>query len=111
LMLDDGIVQGRRVLNHDWIAHSLASRVAISDSDPYADFYGYMWYAKAEAVGSHKIEVHFASGNGGNKIYVVPSLHIVIAITSSAYNQRYGQQRSQEILLKILAAVGSKRGT
>ena len=44
LMLDDGIVHGTRILNHDWIARSLASQVAISDSDPYADFYGYMWY-------------------------------------------------------------------
>jgi CubicO group peptidase (beta-lactamase class C family) len=104
LMLDDGVVNGQRILSHDWIAHSLASLVPISDSDPYADFYGYMWYAKAEPVGSHKIEVHFASGNGGNKIYIVPSLHMVIAITSSAYGQSYGQRRSQDILLKILAA-------
>jgi CubicO group peptidase (beta-lactamase class C family) len=111
LMLDDGIVQGTRVLNHGWITQSLASQVAISDSDPYADFYGYMWHTKAESVGSHKIEVHFASGNGGNKIYVVPSLRMVIAITSSAYNQGYGQRRSQDILLKILAAVRSKMGT
>jgi CubicO group peptidase (beta-lactamase class C family) len=104
LMLDDGIVGGRRILAHDWIAQSLASQVAISDSDPYADFYGYMWYTKAEPVGNHKVEVHFASGNGGNKIYVVPSLHIVVAITSSAYGHGYGQRRSQDILLKVLAA-------
>jgi CubicO group peptidase (beta-lactamase class C family) len=104
LMLDDGVVHEERILNHDWIAHSLASQVAISDSDPYADFYGYMWYTKAEPVGSHGIEVHFASGNGGNKIYIVPSLHMVITITSSAYGQSYGQRRSQDILLKILAA-------
>jgi CubicO group peptidase (beta-lactamase class C family) len=104
LMLDDGMVHGQRILNHDWIARSLASQVAISDSDPYADFYGYMWYTKAEPVGSQRIEVHFASGNGGNKIYIVPSLHMVIAVTSSAYNQGYGQRRSQDILLKILAA-------
>jgi CubicO group peptidase (beta-lactamase class C family) len=111
LMLDDGIVHGTRILNHDWITRSLASQVAISDSDPYADSYGYMWYTSAEPVGSRKIEVHFASGNGGNKIYIVPSLHMVIAITSSAYNQGYGQRRSQDILLKILAAAGSKMGT
>jgi hypothetical protein len=55
---------------------------------------------KAEPVGSHRIEVHFASGNGWNKIYIVPSLHMVLAITSSAYNQRYGQRRSQDILLR-----------
>ena len=103
LVLNDGVVNGRRFLSHDWIARSLASQVAISDSDPYADFYGYMWYTKAEPIDGHNIGVHFASGNGGNKIYVVPSLHIVVAITSSAYNTNYGQRRSQDILWKILA--------
>jgi CubicO group peptidase (beta-lactamase class C family) len=108
LMLNDGVVSGRRVLTRDWITQSLASQIAISDSDPYADFYGYMWYTKAEPAGDHKVEVHFASGSGGNKIYVVPSLDMVVAITSSAYGQRYGQRRSQDILLRILAATHSK---
>jgi CubicO group peptidase (beta-lactamase class C family) len=107
LLLNDGIVNGKRILNHDWIAASLAKQVAISDSDPYADFYGYMWYTKAEPVGAHTVEVHFASGNGGNKIYIIPSLRMVVAITSSAYGQNYGQRRSQDILLKILAATSS----
>jgi hypothetical protein len=61
-------------------------------------------YTKAEPVGDRSIPVHFASGNGGNKIYVVPSLDMVVAITSSAYNQRYGQKRSQDILLEVLSA-------
>jgi len=104
LMLNDGIVNGRRLLSHEWIARSLASQVAISDSDPYADFYGYMWYTKAQPIGGQNIEVHFASGNGGNKIYIVPSLHMVVAITSSAYNTNYGQRRSQDIFRKILTA-------
>jgi CubicO group peptidase (beta-lactamase class C family) len=108
LMLKDGVANGRRILTHDWVAKSLASQVAISDSDPYADFYGYMWYTKAEAVGDRKVEVHFASGNGGNKIYIVPSADMVVAITSSAYGQRYGQRRSQDILLRILAATSPK---
>lgn len=103
LMLNDGVVNGRRLVSREWIARSQASQVAISDSDPYADFYGYMWYTKTEPIGDHSIEVHFASGNGGNKIYIVPSLHMVIAITSSAYNTNYGQRRSQDILWKILA--------
>jgi CubicO group peptidase (beta-lactamase class C family) len=62
LLLNDGIVNGKRILNHDWIATSLVKQVAISDSDPYANFYGYMWYTKAEPVGAHNVEVHFASG-------------------------------------------------
>jgi hypothetical protein len=63
-----------------------------------------MWYSKSEQVGDRTIPVHFASGNGGNKIYIIPSLGMVVAITSSAYNQKYGQRRSQDILLKVLAA-------
>jgi CubicO group peptidase (beta-lactamase class C family) len=108
LMLNDGVVNGRRIVAHDWITQSLASQIAISDSDPYADFYGYMWYTKTESVGEHKIEVHFASGNGGNKIYIITSLNMVVAITSSAYGQHYGQQRSQDILLRVLAATHAK---
>jgi CubicO group peptidase (beta-lactamase class C family) len=104
LMLNDGLVDGRRIVSHDWVANSLASQVPISDSDPYSDFYGYMWYTKAEPVGDHKVTVHFASGNGGNKIYIIPSLHMVVAITSSAHGTRWGQWRSQDILLKILTA-------
>jgi CubicO group peptidase (beta-lactamase class C family) len=105
LMLMDGVVDGRRILSHDWIERSMAAQVSIHDSDPYADFYGYMWYSKEELVGDRKISVHFASGNGGNKIYIVPSLRMVIAITSSAYNTKWGQRRSQDILLRILSSV------
>ena len=104
LILKDGVVDGHSVVSHDWIASSVANQVAISGSDPYADYYGYMWYTKAEPVAERRITVHFASGNGGNKIYIVPSLHMVVAITSSAYSTRWGQRRSQDILLKVLAA-------
>jgi CubicO group peptidase (beta-lactamase class C family) len=104
LMLNDGVVNGRRLVSHEWIVRSLASQVGIPNGDPYADSYGYMWYTKAEPINGHNIEVHFASGNGGNKIYIVPSLHMVVAITSSAYNTNYGQRRSQNILWKILTA-------
>jgi len=48
--------------------------------------------------------VHFASGNRGNKICVVPSRAIVVAITSSAYSQLHRHKRSPGILLKVLPA-------
>lgn len=98
-----GRVDGKRIVAQSWITRSIASQVAIGKSDPYADAYGYMWYTRAEPVGDQRVEVHFASGNGGNKIYIVPSRHMVVAITSSAYGHGYGQRRSQEILLKVLA--------
>jgi CubicO group peptidase (beta-lactamase class C family) len=104
LFLQKGRYHDRQVVSQAWVEQCVASQVPISAVDPYADFYGYMWYTKPEPVGDHAILVHFASGNGGNKIYVVPSLDMVIAITSSAYNQPYRHKRSQDILLKVLSA-------
>ena len=103
MYLDHGLVESKRVLDSEWIEQSWAKLVSISKSDPYADFYGYMWYSRDEPTGASPTPVHFASGNGGNKIYVVPSRHLVIAITSSAYGHGYGQRRSQSILLSILS--------
>ena len=104
LYLNNGTFNGHQLVSRNWVQTSLASQVPIAFSDPYADFYGYMWYTKPEPVAGHTILVHFASGNGGNKIYIIPSLDMVVAITSSAYGTNYGQRRSQDILLKILSA-------
>ena len=103
LYLQRGKYHGRRIVSQAWVEQSMASRVPISATDPYADFYSNMWYTKAEPVGDGSVLVHFASGNGGNKIYIVPSLDVVVAITSSAYNHGYGQKRSQDILLRLLS--------
>jgi len=104
LMRNGGVVAGKRILNRAWVKTSLAVQLPISNGDPYADYYGYMWYTRAESVSTKHIPVHFASGNGGNEVYIVPSLRLIVAITSSAYNTNYGQRRSQEILLDIPAA-------
>jgi CubicO group peptidase (beta-lactamase class C family) len=104
LILHSGKLKGHGIVARDWVKRSVANQVPISAFDPYSDFYGYMWYSKAEPLGKRSIVVHFASGNGGNKIYVVPALDIVVAVTSSAYHHRYGQLRSQDILLKVISA-------
>lgn len=92
----------RQVVSERWIRDSLAIHVRTSAVDPYADGYGYLWYARRHHVHGRDLDVSFASGNGGNKIYVVPELQLVVAITSSAYGRGYGQRRSQDILLAIL---------
>lgn len=104
MVLDGGRYGGRQVLSSTWIEDSLKSRIDIGAVDPFADGYGYFWYARALPVGDGAVDVHFASGNGGNKIYVVPSRRIVVSVTSSAYGRGYGQRRSQAILTAILEA-------
>lgn len=104
LVLDEGVVDGRRVMAADWLRAVLAPRVAIGDVDRYADHYGYFWYRKTYRLAGENISVAFASGNGGNKIYVIPTRRMVVAVASAAYGKPYGQRRSEEILEALLAA-------
>jgi CubicO group peptidase (beta-lactamase class C family) len=104
MVRNKGRHRGRQIVGAAWLRTALAPKVRISASDPYADGYGYFWYSKVQTVGGQRIPVSFASGNGGNKIYVVPSRHLVVAITSSAYGRGYGQRRSESILKAILSA-------
>ena len=104
LVLDKGMVRDQRVIAADWITAALAPRVAIGDVDRYADQYGYFWYGKTYDVAGKKIGVSFASGNGGNKIYVIAARRMVVAVASSAYGKPYGQRRSEDILKALLAA-------
>jgi CubicO group peptidase (beta-lactamase class C family) len=100
----NGTFEGRSVLSASWIEQSVQTRVAIADVDPYADGYGYFWYAKRLRVAEADVPLTFASGNGGNKIYVIPAFGLVVAVTSAAYGRGYGQRRSQSILQSLLAA-------
>ncbi|MGX9734470.1 serine hydrolase domain-containing protein [Janthinobacterium aestuarii] len=104
MVLDDGVVDGKRVIDTAWLHAALAPRVAIGAGDRYADSYGYFWYAKTQDIGGQKIAAHFASGNGGNKIYVIPARRMVVSIASGAYGKPYGQRRSEDILKAILKA-------
>ena len=103
MVLDQGRWKTRMVVNKDWIAESIGSHVDLDEIDRYADSYGYFWFTKTIMMGHEPILVHFASGNGGNKIYVVPGRHMVVAITSGAYDHRYGHERSWAILMALLS--------
>lgn len=107
MCLQRGSFGSRSVVNEKWIAQSTASIVPIAQVDPFADAYGYMWYAKSHDAGGRPVRVNFASGNGGNKIYTIPALRMTVGITSSAYGRPYAQRRSQRILTRILQAVNA----
>lgn len=111
MALDGGVWQGHAIVRADTLRAILAPRVRIAAVDPYADDYGWFWYRRTQHVGGRAIEVVFASGNGGNKLYLVPALRMVVAIQSSAYGRGYGQRRSQDILRALLAAAAPDDGT
>ena len=103
LYLNEGRWGNQEILPASWVHSSFEKRFAVPWNG--YDHYGYGWYSHALEVGERTFNYHFASGNGGNKIYIFPDEQMVVVIQSAAYNTRYGQRRSDEVLRRVLSAV------
>ncbi|MEM1119836.1 MAG: serine hydrolase [Bacteroidota bacterium] len=108
LMLDNGRWNGQQILSSDFVKKSIEKKFDISDNDPWAHGYGYMWYLAKIDIKGQTIDYYYASGNGGNKIFVIPELNMVVTTLSSAYGTRYGQRRSHGYLEAVLRATIKK---
>jgi CubicO group peptidase (beta-lactamase class C family) len=85
LVLNHGRWQGRQVISADWIDRSTARHTAIGSTG-----YGYLWWHQsfdvATSAGKRRVDTIRASGNGGQKIFIIPSLEAVVVFTGGAYN-------------------------
>ena len=103
LFLTDGRWQGAQVLPESWVRESLVGRYPV----PWENYdeYGYGWYTHELIVDGRTFRYALASGNGGNKIYVLPAEQMVVAVQSAAYNRRHGHPRSLAVLRLVLSAI------
>jgi CubicO group peptidase (beta-lactamase class C family) len=105
LIINKGVWQGQQVVSSHWIDMLDDVKFDISKSNPFVTGYGYLWYTGLKKVNNKKYNYICASGNGGNLLFVVPSENLVVSLTSSAYGQGYGHQRSHNIFHLILKAI------
>lgn len=102
MVLNKGLHNNQQIVSSAWIEESLTPKVDVSAFESNAVGYGYYWFYQEQSLNGKITQVYFASGNGGNKIYVVPELHMVVTILSRAYGHGYGHRRSESILKSIL---------
>lgn len=80
LYLNNGIWDGKEIVSKTWIEESLKGRFEWA----YGYHYGYLWYIRREKAENQSKEyiTYSASGAGGQKIWVIPELDIVMVATS-----------------------------
>ncbi|GIL39937.1 serine hydrolase domain-containing protein [Roseiterribacter gracilis] len=106
LYLQLGEWNGTQLMPRAWVEESTRAQlpaVPFPDTD-----YGYLlWLNKFTPKGAAApVATYAMSGNGGNKVYVIPSLDMVVVITSTNYNTRGMHQQSETLLTDyILPAV------
>jgi CubicO group peptidase (beta-lactamase class C family) len=96
LMLSDGRHQGQQLIPAKWVAESFKPRAMIDEARKMS--YGYLWWINQFDVNGQTLTAYAAAGNGGNYLFILPSLDASVVITSTAYNTPYMHQQSRAIL-------------
>ncbi len=85
LILSGGAWRGERVLAPAWIERSTRAHTQVDGHD-----YGYLWWLDElpvkSARGVARYPVVYAAGNGGQCVFVIPALELVVATAGRAYN-------------------------
>lgn len=106
LYLNGGAWNGKLIVPEPWVKTSTQPHAQIDDDTRY----GYLWWLKSFAAGDKSYAAFYMSGNGGNKVVVIPELHLVTVITSTNYNTQGMHQQTDRLLSDyILSSVNSAK--
>lgn len=91
LVLDEGVWQGRQIVSAGWIKQMTAQQSPRGWWFGFArSSYGYLWWQGRSSIDSRDIDWVGALGRGGQRLYVVPNLSLVVAVTAGLYESSHG---------------------
>jgi CubicO group peptidase (beta-lactamase class C family) len=85
---------GVQVVSEAWVRRSTRPHVRIDDETEYGDF----WWLKTVRAAGRAFSTAYMSGNGGNKVILLPELDAVVVITSTNFNTRGMHEQTERIL-------------
>jgi CubicO group peptidase (beta-lactamase class C family) len=99
LMLNHGAWGDRQVVSTDWIAKSLTPRFQANGYFGNLFFYGYQWWMGRSLWGDKEVKWAAAMGLGGQRIFIVPELDLVVMCTGGLYGRPKDGQGAIDILV------------
>lgn len=104
LYKNGGWWDGKQIIPRNWVAQSFTKQVALPDREN--EYYGYLFWNKTYRVNGKRLEAFYATGNGGNKIFVFKDQPLVVVVTATAYNKPYGHSQVDRIMERhVLPAI------
>ncbi|TYL98405.1 serine hydrolase [Bradyrhizobium rifense] len=102
LVLDRGQWNGQQIVSADWIAQSTTPRFQAIGFFGSTQFYGYQWWMGRSLAGNREIKWVAAFGWGGQRIFIVPELDLVMMTTAAQYGQPKEGLAAIDILSNIV---------
>lgn len=78
LFLNEGQLGGKQIVSAEWVRASTRAQISTGNAVPYGPTYGYLWWSGR--YGSY--DYYFANGFGGQFIFNVPALRLVVVARS-----------------------------
>jgi CubicO group peptidase (beta-lactamase class C family) len=105
LVLNRGLWHGRRIVPAAWIKEMTAPQIPpwwLLNGEAGAQSYGYLWWRGRSWVRDRPFEWIGGLGWGGQRLYVVPRLDMVVVVTAGAYYRpSYAQDLAGERALAM----------
>jgi CubicO group peptidase (beta-lactamase class C family) len=103
LVLARGIWKGQQIVPAEWIDQSIAPQIGCPDT---IYFHGYHWWLGRSFVSNREVKWAAGVGLGGQRIFIVPVLDLVVVVTAGLYNSPIQHWLPLHILNRyVLAAI------
>jgi CubicO group peptidase (beta-lactamase class C family) len=91
LFLNGGRWTDQQIVPEGWVAAAPIGRVTPTTFEPRPDFalnvgYGYQWWSTRYATSHGEVDVYIMSGNGQQRVMVVPELSLAVTMFAGHYN-------------------------
>ncbi|MBK5277547.1 MAG: serine hydrolase, partial [Bacteroidia bacterium] len=100
LYLNQGSWNGKQIISSDWIKESTTPKIKSGATLGY----GYFWWTRDFAWKGKKVSSYFAWGYGGQYIFVIPEVQIVIVMSGSNWGTN-PEGQSVEMVEQILSSI------
>ena len=108
LYLNKGKWKNTRILSKRWVEKSFKDYLNLENTSE-KNGYGYLWWHHSYEINGKEIKSIEARGAGGQYIFVIPEMNIVVVITSGNYRNNKGQQPEKILEKYILPALIKKQ--
>jgi CubicO group peptidase (beta-lactamase class C family) len=102
LVLNQGRWQGKQIVPEAWIKASLEPRFATGVS---TFRYGYQWWEGSVAWQGKTLAWNAGFGNGGQRLFLVPDLDLVVVTTAGAYDKLPTARRVNQLIQEVVSTV------
>jgi CubicO group peptidase (beta-lactamase class C family) len=102
LVLGGGMWNGEKIVSADWIEKSITPRFQAAGYFGGTLFYGYQWWMGRSLAGAKEVKWVAAFGWGGQRIFIVPELELVMMTTAAQYGKPKEGLAAMDILANVV---------